>query len=206
MINNITNVDTHLPQMSVAKSAQSLVSTPMPPVLGFKTKKNKGKAELRVKKLTRNDNIVIAGEIDEHYVDIVEVEEDIPNNPSYNFFNLKPEKKKKKYLKNCYVIDYIQSPTQGVGLGTEAIKGLVEKAMFDSKAEGRIVTYSAPIWKESSPAQFFYKLGFRFMDPESNKRIAECIAKKIPDLPAEKGMMYLPKASINKLLRYGDVF
>jgi hypothetical protein len=206
MINNITNVDTHLPQMSVAKSAQSLVSNPLPPILGFKTKKNKGKAELRVKKLTRNDKIVIAGEVEDHYVDIVEVEEDLSNNPSYNFFNAKPEKKKKKYLKNCYVIDYIQSPTQGVGLGTEAIRGLVEKAMFDPKAEGRIVTYSSPIWKESSPAQFFYKLGFRFMDPEANKRIAECIAKKMPDLPAQTGMMYLPKANISKLLRYGDVF
>ena len=206
MINNITNVDTHLPQMSVTKSAQSLVSNPLPPVLGFKTKKPKGKAEMRVKKLTRNDNIVIAGEIDEHYVDIVEVEEELSNTPAHNFFQIKPEKKKKKYLKNCYVIDYIQSPTQGCGMGTEAVKGLVEKAMFDSRAEGRIVTYAAPIWKESSPAQFFYKLGFRFMDPEANKRIAECIAKKVPDLPAQTGMMYLPKTSINKLLRYGDVF
>ena len=161
---------------------------------------------MRVKKLTRNDNIVINGEIEDHYVDIVEEEEDISNSPAHNFFQIKPEKKKKKYLKNCYVIDYIQSPSQGQGMGTEAIKGLVEKAMFDSRAEGRIVTYSAPIWKESSPAQFFYKLGFRFMNPEANQRIAECIIKKVPDLPAQMGMMYLPKANINKLLRYGDVF
>ncbi len=204
MINNISNVDTRMQQMSVVKTAPSQVSVTAPPILGFKVPCLKEKAILRVKKFKRADNIIIAGEIEDHYVDIVE-EEEAPNN-GFNFFQLQPEKRKIKYLKNSYIIDYIQSPKMGCGLGTEALKGLAEKAMFDSKAEGRIVTFCAPVWKESSPAQFFYKLGFRFMDPTANEYIQDCIIKKVPDLPPQMGMMYLPKKNLHKLLRYGDVF
>ena len=151
----------------------------------------------------------MVGDIDDDYVDIVE--EKIPassraGGSSFNFFQLEPERKQTKFLKNCYLIDYIQSPKMGCGLGTEAIKNLAEKAMFDQKADGRIVTFCAPVWKESSPAQFFYKLGFRFMDKEANKYIEDCIIKKVPDLPPQIGMMYLPKANIHKLLRYGELF
>lgn len=204
MINNIANVDTRMQQMNVVKSAPSLVSMPMPPIIGFKTPLIKEKATLRVKKFKRADNIIIVGDIDDDYVDIVE--EDVGMDYSINFFTQVPQKRKIKYLKNSYVIDYIQSPKMRCGLGAEAMKGLVEKAMFDSRAEGRIVTYCAPIWNESSPAQFFYKLGFRFLDPAANEYISDCIIKKIPDLPPQKGMMYLPKSNINKLLRYGEVF
>ena len=207
MINNITNVDTRLTQqMGVAKAAQSQVSIPMPPVLSFKTPFLKEKATLRVKKFKRSDNIIIAGEIEDHYVDIVE--EIIPDSGgSQNFFYTPlPQKKKTKYLKNSYIIDYIQSPKVRCGLGTEALKGLAEKAFFDSRAEGRIVTYCSPVCKESSPALFFYKLGFRFMDPEANEYMEECLIKKVPDTPPQKGMMYLPKSNIHKLLRYGDLF
>lgn len=205
MINNISNVDTRMQQMSVVKTAPSQVSVTVPPILGFKVPCLKEKATLRVKKFKRADNIIIAGEIDDNYVDIVE-EDDSPGYQEYNFFNLAPKKRKVKYLKNSYIIDYIQSPKTRCGLGTEALKGLAEKAMFDPKAEGRIVTFCAPVWKESSPAQFFYKLGFRFMDPQANEYISECIIKKVPDLPPQTGMMYLPKKNIHKLLRYGDLF
>ena len=78
--------------------------------------------------------------------------------------------------------------------------------MFDSKADGRIVTFSAPMTKESSPALFFYTLGFRFTSPEANQYMEECIIKKIPDIPAQVGMMYLPKSRLHKLLRYGELF
>ena len=168
----------------------------------------KEKATLRIKKFSRRDNIIIAGIIDDDYVDIIE--EEILNESSsntQNFFLPNPAMKKKtKILKDCYVIDYIQSPRQRCGLGTEALKGLAEKAMFDKRAEGRIVTFSSPVWKESSPAQFFYKLGFRFMEEEANNYMEECLIKKIPDIPPQTGMMYLPKKNLHKLLRYGDVF
>ncbi|MBQ7764485.1 hypothetical protein IJ384_03835 [bacterium] len=204
MINNITNVDTRMQQMSVAKTNTSHFSVATPPILSFKTPLIKEKATLRVKKFKRGDNIIIAGEIDDDYVDIVE--EEIESHRSSNFFQSPKPKRKLKYLKNSYVIDYIQSPKVKCGLGTEALKGLAEKAFFDSKAEGRIVTFCAPVWKESSPAQFFYKLGFRFMDPNANEYIKDCIIQKIPDLPPQTGMMYLPKSNLQKLLRYGDVF
>lgn len=205
MINSITtNVDTRLQQASVLKTAPSQVSVSMPPILGFKVPNLKEKATLRVKKFNRSDNIVIVGEIDDDYVDIVEEDDDMPVN-SFNFFQLTPEKKKVKFLKNSYVIDYIQSPKARCGLGTEALKGLAEKALFDSRAEGRIVTFCAPVWKESSPALFFYKLGFRFMDSKANQYMEECLIKKVPDLPPQIGMMYLPKKNIHRLLRYGDL-
>ena len=207
MINNISHVDTRLQkQASVSKTAPSMVSITTPPIIGFKNPLIKEKATLRVKKFKRSDNIVIVGEIDDDYVDIVE--EDLMKNPQhnqFNFFQLQPEKKKTAFLKNCYVIDYIQSPTQRRGLGTAAIKQLAEKAMFDDRAQGRIVTFSSPVWRESSPALFFYKLGFRFIEKAGNEYMEECIIKKVPDIPPQIGMMYLPKSNLNKLLRYGDV-
>ncbi|MCQ2743785.1 MAG: hypothetical protein MJ230_03185 [bacterium] len=209
MINNISSVDTHLQQMSVAKTMTSTVGMSMPPILGFKTFQLKQKANLRVKKFKRSDEIIIAGEIDDDYVDIIEedIEEPVaPLTKGFSFVSPVINKQKIKYLKDCYVIDYIQSPQARCGMGTEALKGLAEKALFDSKIQGRIVTYSAPVWQESSPALFFYKLGFRFMDPAANERMKECLIKKIPDLPPQVGMMYLPKIYLNKLLHYGEMF
>ena len=207
MINNIATMDLR-PQMAVAKPMASVSSFSMPPILGFKTPPLKEKAIIKVKKVKRGDNIIIPGEIEDDYVDIVE--EILPQNNS-NFFTsqefVSPSIKRQiKYLKNCYIIDYNQSPKARCGLGTEAIKNLAEKAMFDSKADGRIVTFSAPMTKESSPALFFYKLGFRFTSPEANQYMEECIIKKIPDIPAQVGMMYLPKSRLHKLLRYGELF
>lgn len=208
MINNISNVDTHVQNMGVMKTTPSMVSVSMPPILGFKTNKLKEKATIRIKKINRSDNIVIPGIIDDDYVDIVEDEEQniTTDSSGFNFFQLEPGKKKTKFLKNCYVIDYIQSPRQRCGLGTEAVKSLAEKAMFDARAQGRIVTFSAPVWKESSPALFFYKLGFRFMEEEANNYMEECIIKKVPDIPPQIGMMYLPRNNLNRLLRYGELF
>lgn len=223
MINNITGMDLR-PQLSVAKATPSVTSMSMPAILGFKTPQLKEKATIRVKKIKRGDNIAIPGEIDEDYVDIVEEEIEYKgkyskyfqdSSGSGNFFTssqspiiLTPRtyKRTTKYLKNCYIIDYIQSPKPKNGLGTEAIKQLAEKAMFDSRAEGRIVTFSAPIMKESSPALFFYKLGFRFTDPKCNEVMEECLRNNMPDIPAQIGMMYLPKNRLNKLLHYGELF
>ena len=210
MINNIATMDTR-PQMAVAKPMASVTSMGMPPILGFKTPPLKEKATIRVKKLRRGDNIAIVGDIDDDYVDIVEEKINLPDKEERNFFSsptlITPTfKRKVKYLKNCYIIDYIQSPKPFCGLGTEAIKNLAEKAMFDPKTEGRIVTFSAPMIQDASPAIFFYKLGFRFTNPESNDYIEECLRKKIPDIPAQTGMMYLPKSRLHKLLRYGELF
>ncbi len=212
MINNITSMDMR-PQMAVTKPTASVSGFSMPPILGFKTPVLNQKALIKVKKIKRGDNIIIPGYIDSDYVDVVE--EEVPMQYSSgggtNFFESSgfatpPIKRRIQYLKNCYIIDYIQSPRARCGLGSEAIKNLAEKAMFDSKADGRIVTFSAPMTKESSPALFFYKLGFRFTSPEANEYMEECLIKKIPDIPAQVGMMYLPKSRLHKLLRYGELF
>lgn len=210
MINNITSMDTMRPQMSVAKATPSLSGMSMPAILGFKTPVIGQKATLRTKKIKRSDNIVIVGEIDDDYVDIVEETVNVKRDIDSNFFSsgqiIVPVKHKIKYLKNCYIIDYIQSPKARCGLGSEAIKNLAEKVMFDQKAQGRIVTFSTPIAKESSPALFFYKLGFRFTSPLANEYMEECLKKNVPDIPAQTGMMYLPKSRLHKLLRYGELF
>lgn len=205
MVNNITNVDTQTRQLGIVKSGMSQMTVPTPPVASFKIPFFKEKATLRVKKYKRSDNIAIVGDIDEHYVDVLEEDIDLSQYTPY-FKYLKPRKKRTQYLKNSYVIDYIASPRPKTGLGTEAIKQLAEKAMFDERAEGRIVTYCSPVWREASPAIFFYKLGFRFVDPQANEYIEECLKKNIPDLPPQKGIMYLPRTNLHKLLRYGDVF
>ena len=206
MINNITNVDSQI-NLAVAKTKASTVSVSMPPIIGFKTPNLKQKAQIRIKKIKRSDNIVIPGDIDDDYVDIIE-DNLLENTPEgeFNFFQLEPKKRKTAFLKNCYIIDYIQSPKQRCGLGTEAVKSLAEKAMFDPRAEGRIVTFSAPVWKESSPALFFYKLGFRFVEKGANEYMEECLIKKVPDIPPQIGMMYLPKNNLHRLLRYGELF
>ena len=210
MINNITSMDMR-PQMAVAKPTASVSSFSMPPILGFKTIPLKEKATIRVKKLKRGDNIAIPGVIEDDYVDVVEETLNLKRKPEEgNFFNQQsfiiPVKRKIQYLKNCYIIDYIQSPKPRCGLGAEAVKALAEKAMFDPKAEGRIVTFSAPLIKESSPALFFYKLGFRFTSPQANEYMEECLRKKVPDIPVQSGMMYLPKNRLHKLLHYGELF
>ena len=210
MINNITSMDMR-PQMAVAKPTASVSSFSMPPIWGFKTIPLKEKATIRVKKLKRGDNIAIPGVIEDDYVDVVEETLNLERKPEEaNFFNQQsfiiPVKRKIQYLKNCYIIDYIQSPKPRCGLGAEAVKALAEKAMFDPKAEGRIVTFSAPLVKESSPALFFYKLGFRFTSPQANEYMEECLRKKVPDIPVQTGMMYLPKNRLHKLLHYGELF
>ena len=210
MINNITSMDMR-PKMAVSKPTASVSSFSMPPILGFKTIPLKEKATIRVKKLKRGDNIAIPGVIEDDYVDVVEETLNLKRKPEEgNFFNQQsfiiPVKRKRQYFKNCYIIDYIQSPKPRCGLGAEAIKALAEKAMFDPKAEGRIVTFSAPLIKESSPALFFYKLGFRFTSPQANEYMEECLRKKVPDIPVQTGMMYLPKNRLHKLLHYGELF
>ena len=103
MINNIATMDLR-PQMAVAKPMASVSSFSMPPILGFKTPPLKEKAIIKVKKVKRGDNIIIPGEIEDDYVDIVE--EILPQNNS-NFFTSQefvspPIKRQIKYLKNCH--------------------------------------------------------------------------------------------------------
>ncbi|MBQ7126600.1 hypothetical protein IJO12_05895 [bacterium] len=207
MINVVSNIDLRS-KMNVEKPRQSFVGNKIPPLLGFKTTIGKEKAIIRVKQFRRKDNIAIVGEIDDNYVDIVEEDFDISEQvDNFNFFRFGPNQKKKtKYLKDSYIIDYIQAPQMRCGMGTLAIKELAEKAFFDPKFDGRIVTYSAPISSDiQSPALFFYKLGFRFIEPEGNERMKECLEKNTIDIPPQIGMMYLPKYNIKKLLRYGDI-
>ena len=43
------------------------------------------------------------------------------------------------------------------------------------------------------------------VEKAGNEYMEECLIKKVPDIPPQIGMMYLPKANLHKLLRYGDL-
>jgi hypothetical protein len=63
-----------------------------------------------------------------------------------------------------------------------------------------------PEWKSKSPVPFYYNLGFRFRDEDYNRKIEAGLkeAKETGIYPKyveeASGIMYLPKASIEKIL------
>ena len=118
-------------------------------------------------------------------------------------FNM-PTKKINLYLKNCYKIDSIESPVRYNGAGTKAIQALVERSLADRDTQGRVVLYAEITDGKTSPAGFFYKLGFRFIDKSMNEVMDAWLHKNIKiEGPNLTGMMYLPKNHINKVLMYG---
>ncbi len=125
-----------------------------------------------------------------------------------NFFlsGIVDEEHEQKYFNNCYLLANIESPTPHEGAGTEAMQALVEKSMLDDDTLGRVILYMAQLSDEDTSPKFFYKLGFRYIDPDSNKELKECIEKNIFEFRMPPGYMYLPKENIQKLLRYGQLF
>jgi hypothetical protein len=108
-------------------------------------------------------------------------------------------------LKNCYKIDSIISPKRYCGAGTKAVQSVLERSLADKDTEGRVVVYAEMTDGKTSPAGFFYKLGFRFIDKSMNEIMENWVAKKITvDAPKLAGMMYLPKNHINKLMMYNN--
>lgn len=123
----------------------------------------------------------------------------------YKFLTFKPTTYTTHYLNNCYKIDYIEAPQRYKGEGTKAVKALLERSLSDKDTQGRIVVNAEIIDGKSSPAGFFYKLGFRFIDKKMNETMEAWLEEKtILNAPMLTGMMYLPKENINKLLRYGE--
>ena len=168
-------------------------------------------AKIKYHKIKESDKYLVHGNWSEDYAITVEVdnsshkvEEDMTKLMSrYKLITfVKPASKiQKTYLKSCYKIDLIESPQRYRGAGTKAVLALLEKSLADKETEGRIVVNAEITDGQTSPAGFFYKLGFRFVDKSMNEIMGKWLEKKIEiEAPKLTGMMYLPKQSINKLL------
>ncbi len=105
-------------------------------------------------------------------------------------------------LKPCYFVDYLYS--HGKGQGTQAIKDIVMKSLKDPRTEGRVVLQAEMIDGKTYPAGFYYKLGFRFAEPENNKIMLNWLEKsgRREDSPKVSGMMFLPSENIRHCLNY----
>lgn len=167
-------------------------------------------AKIKYRKIKRSDKYTVYGDWKNDYVDEVTVE--ITNSPEiaelrqkYRLITFKNPVSKTLYLKNCYKIDFIEAPQRYQGAGTKAVKALVERSLADKDTEGRVVVNAEIIDEKTSPAGFFYKLGFRFVDNNQNDKMEAWVREKtILNAPQLTGMMYLPKENINKLLRYKE--
>ena len=108
-----------------------------------------------------------------------------------------------QYLLPHYHIDKLW--TGGKGTGTTAVQTVVRKSINDAKTTGRVTLDACCIDGKTSPAGFYYKLGFRFKDPTLNQELETWIQKggQKENAPQITGIMYLPKENINHCLNYG---
>jgi hypothetical protein len=95
--------------------------------------------------------------------------------------------------------------TTGKGSGTRSVQALVRRSLQDVETQGRVTLDACCIDGETAPGGFYYKLGFRFTNPEMNRICKEWIEQggKRENAPWATGMMYLPKENISKCLNYG---
>jgi len=107
-------------------------------------------------------------------------------------------------IKPHYYIFHLYANTPGNGYGTAAIKQVVRKSCKDKRTNGRVLVGAYPICYNSYPAGFYYKLGFRFKNDESNQIMQKWIANggQKEDAPMEEGQMYLPQKNISLCLSY----
>ena len=172
-------------------------------------------AKIKFHKIKESDKYIVQGEWTEDYVTKVEIEastKELEKNMElmnrYRLITFKmPSKRIQTYLKNCYKIDSITSPQRYQGAGTRAIQSVLDRSLADKDTQGRLVVYAEITDGQTSPAGFFYKLGFRFIDKSSNEIMENWLKKNLEtEAPKITGMMYLPKNYINKLMMYNRNF
>ncbi len=172
-------------------------------------------AKIKFHKIKESDKYTVHGEWAEDYATKIEVEtstKELEKNMElmnrYKLITFKmPSKRIITYLKNCYKIDNIEAPERYKGAGTKAVQSVLDRSLADKDTQGRLVVYAEITDGQSSPAGFFYKLGFRFVDKSMNEIMEEWLKKNIEtEAPKITGMMYLPKNHINKLMMYNRNF
>lgn len=105
-------------------------------------------------------------------------------------------------LKPNYYIEHLFSHAKGQG--SEAVKNIVKKSLEDSRTQGRVVIHCDVIDGKTSPAGFYYKLGFRFPSEQNNTLLKNWLEKggQRQNAPMMTGMMYLPSENITHCLNY----
>jgi len=170
-------------------------------------------AKIKYHKIKLSDKYSVQGNWTEDYIKKVivetsskELEKNLELMSRYRLITFKlPDKQTYLYLKDCYIIDSLEAPQRYKGAGTKALQNLLEKSLADKDTEGRIVVYANIVDGQTSPAGFFYKLGFRFGHEQKNEIMERWLREKTTEFPKITGMMYLPKNHINKLLMYKQV-
>ena len=105
-------------------------------------------------------------------------------------------------FKPAYYIEHLFSHAKGQG--TQAVKDVVLKSLNDTRTQGRVLIHADVIDGKTSPAGFYYKLGFRFVNNDNNKVLQNWIEKggSKEKSPMLTGMMYLPSENIRHCLNY----
>lgn len=105
-------------------------------------------------------------------------------------------------LKAAYHLDHLFS--HGKGQGQNAVKELVRTSLKDPKTQGRVTIDADIIDGKTSPAGFYYKMGFRASNEYNNEQLAKWLTEggKRENAPMLTGMMYLPRENILRCLYY----
>lgn len=93
----------------------------------------------------------------------------------------------------------------GKGTGTKAVQDVVRQSLNNPRTCGRVILEACCIDGKTAPGGFYYKLGFRFADPNKNEECAKWLASggKRENAPFSVGLMYLPRENIEHCLKYG---
>ena len=110
--------------------------------------------------------------------------------------------REKNILKPHYFIKFLWG--DGNREGTNFVQDVVIKRLKDERTNGRVILDAKKIDAKTSPAGFYYKLGFRFLDETLNKilqqwKISGGTKFNAPDL---EGRMFLPKENVEDCIRY----
>ena len=93
----------------------------------------------------------------------------------------------------------------GAGTGTKAVQNVVKESLNNPRTRGRVLIEACCIDGKTAPGGFYYKLGFRFTNPNENEACAKWLASggRLEKAPFATGSMYLPRENIEHCLKYG---
>lgn len=89
------------------------------------------------------------------------------------------------------------------GIGTKLLKEAV-KLSLNPKTEGRVMLHAVNVDNDTSPLEFYHKLGFRCVNVNSEHDLEYRLKHGIEIPPDLDVIMYLPAENISQLLNYSS--